>query len=70
MAFLNPKSKLRHYLSKNPDIGSKVSEFDEEKIRELIRSPFRIVYLWEKNSIHVIIVWRSERLLMLPKDKI
>ena len=54
VAFLNPKSKLRHYLSKNSDIESKVSEFDEEKIRELIRSPFRIVYLQEKklNSCH------------------
>ena len=57
-------------LSKNPDIGRKVPEFDEEKIRELIHSPFRIVYLREKNSIHVIRVWRSERLLVLPEDKI
>jgi len=57
-------------LSKNPDIGRKVPEFDEEKIRELVHSPFRIVYLREKNSIHVIRVWRSERLLVLPKDKI
>jgi len=57
-------------LSKNPDIGRKVPEFDEEKIREPIHSPFRIVYLREENSIHVIRVWRSERLLVLPEDKI
>ena len=57
-------------LSKNPDIGRKAPEFDEEKIRELIQAPFRIVYLREKNSIHVIRVWRSERLLVLPEDKI
>ena len=41
-------------LSDNPDIGRIVPEFDEEKIRELIHSPFRIVYLREKNSIHII----------------
>ncbi len=52
-------------LSDNPDIGRKVPEFDEEKIRELIHPPFRIVYLREKSSIHIIRVWRSERLLEL-----
>jgi len=46
-------------LSKNLNIGRKVPEFDEEKIREFIHSPFRIVYLREKNSIHVIRVWRK-----------
>jgi plasmid stabilization system protein ParE len=54
-------------LSDSPDIGRKVPEFNEEKIRELIHSPFRIVYLREKNSIHIIRVWRSERLLILPE---
>jgi len=57
-------------LSNNPDIGRKVPEFDEEKIRELIHPPFRIVYLREKNSIHIIRVWRSERLLILPEHQI
>jgi plasmid stabilization system protein ParE len=57
-------------LSDNPDIGRKVSEFDEEKIRELIHPPFRIVYLREKSSIHIIRVWRSERLLALPEKEI
>ena len=57
-------------LSNNPDIGRKVPEFDEEKIRELIHPPFRIVYLREKNSIHIIKVWRSERLLILPEHQI
>lgn len=52
----------------NPDIGRKVPEFDEEKIRELIHPPFRIVYLRESNTIHVIRVWRSERLLVLPDE--
>ncbi|VAX38051.1 hypothetical protein MNBD_UNCLBAC01-1988 [hydrothermal vent metagenome] len=49
----------------NPEIGRKVPEFNENNIRELIHSPFRIVYLKEKTSIHVIRVWRSERLLNL-----
>ena len=54
-------------LSDNPDIGRKVPEFDEEKIRELIHPPFRIVYLREKISVHIIRVWRSERLLVLSE---
>jgi len=54
-------------LSDNPDIGRKVPEFDEEKIRELIHPPFRVVYLKEKTSIHIIRVWRSEKLLVLPE---
>ncbi len=49
----------------NPEIGRKVPEFNENNIRELIHPPFRIVYLKEKNTIHVIRVWRSERLLNL-----
>ena len=57
-------------LSENPGIGRKVSEFDEEKIRELVHSPFRIVYLIEKSSVHIVRVWRSERVLVLPEHKI
>lgn len=56
-------------LADNPDIGRIVPEFDEPKIRELIHAPFRIVYLREHVSIHVIRVWRSERLLRLPEDE-
>ena len=50
-------------LNENPDIGRAVPEFDDKKIRELIHPPFRIVYLREKNSVQVIRIWRSERLL-------
>lgn len=55
-------------LSDNPDIGRVVPEFDDKKIRELIHPPFRIVYLREKNSVQVIRVWRSERLLRLAES--
>ena len=50
----------------NPDIGRVVPEFGEKGIRELIHPPFRIVYLREDDCVHVIRVWRSERLLKLP----
>ncbi len=52
-------------LPTNPEIGRKVPEFNEKNIRELIHPPFRIVYLKEEKAIHVIRVWRSERLLNL-----
>ena len=52
-----------------PEFGRVVPEFGEQRIRELIQSPFRVVYLREHDSIHVVRVWRSERLLKLPKDQ-
>lgn len=54
----------------NPDIGRMVPEFEEKKIRELIHPPFRIVYVRELNSIHVVRIWRSQRLLRLPETEI
>ena len=56
-------------LSDNPDIGRMVPEFEDKKIRELIHPPFRIVYLREASSVHVVRVWRSERLLVLPESE-
>jgi len=56
-------------LSDNPDIGRMVPEFEDKKIRELIHPPFRIVYLMESSSIHVVRVWHSERLLVLPESE-
>ncbi|HIJ23657.1 MAG: type II toxin-antitoxin system RelE/ParE family toxin [Gammaproteobacteria bacterium] len=56
-------------LADNPDIGRVVPEFGEEQIRELIHSPFRVVYLKEPNSIHIIRVWRSERMLRLADER-
>jgi len=50
----------------HPDIGRVVPEFGDESIRELIHSQFRVVYLRESESINIIRVWRSERLLKLP----
>ncbi len=55
-------------LNDNPEIGRMVPEFEDEKIRELIHIPFRIVYLIEQNKIHVIRVWRSEKILVLPEE--
>lgn len=52
----------------HPDIGRIVPEFDDESTRELIHTPFRIVYLREKKSINIVRVWRSERLLKLPEQ--
>lgn len=57
-------------LSNHPDIGRMVPEFNDEKIRELIHSPFRVVYLRESKSIKIIRVWRSERLPCLPDNSV
>ncbi len=55
-------------LSVHPDIGRVVSEFELEHIREIIHKPFRVVYQRDANSIKIIRVWRSERLLLLPAE--
>ena len=55
-------------LNDHPYIGRIVPEFDDEKIREIIHPPFRIVYLIEEKLILIIRVWRSERLLKLPEN--
>ena len=57
-------------LNDHSKIDRIVPEFDDESIREIIHSPFRIVYLLEEKTIHIIRVWRSERLLKLPKNEI
>ena len=55
-------------LARHPDMGRAVPEFNDDSIRELVHSPFRVVYLRESESIHIIRVWRSERLLKLPEN--
>ena len=53
-------------LADHPDIGRIVPEFDQPSLREMIHPPFRVVYLREIETIKVIRIWRSERLLSLP----
>ncbi|PID42247.1 MAG: addiction module toxin RelE [Proteobacteria bacterium] len=55
-------------LATHPRIGRIVPEFDDDSIRELVHPPFRIVYLHQSESINIIRVWRSERLLKLPQN--
>lgn len=55
-------------LKQHPDIGRLVPEFDNPKIRELIHAPFRVVYLRENKAVHIVRVWRSERILVLPDE--
>ena len=57
-------------LRDQPDMGRMVPEFEIEYIRELIRPPFRVVYRRDKKRIRIVRVWRSERLLKIPKEKI
>ncbi|HBA66452.1 MAG TPA: addiction module toxin RelE [Methylococcaceae bacterium] len=52
-------------LIEHPEIGRMVPEFAESDIRELIHPPFRVVYWLDNPQVHVVRVWRSERLLQL-----
>ena len=55
-------------LVSHPEIGRQVPEFSTPTIRELIHSPFRIVYLKEEKVARIVRIWRSERKLALPDD--
>lgn len=55
-------------LVRHPDAGRIVPEFALSHIRELIHSPFRVVYWRQKNKIVLIRDWRSERQLELPES--
>jgi toxin ParE1/3/4 len=58
------QSLLRH-----PDSGRMVPELEQEHIREIIHPPFRVVYLRHAQTINLVRVWRSERLLLLSEDE-
>jgi len=49
-----------------PESGRIVPEFGIANLREIIYSPFRIVYRFDENRVRVVRVWRSERLLKIP----
>lgn len=54
-------------LHEHPHSGRVVPEFDQPFLRELIHPPFRIVYRREPKQVRILRVWRSERLLHLPR---
>jgi len=50
-----------------PESGRIVPELGIVNLREIIYSPFRIIYRLDENRVRVVRVWRSERLLKVPK---
>lgn len=48
-------------LDKHPELGREVPEFPGQHIRELIRPPYRIVYLIKGEKIFILRFWRSQR---------
>jgi len=54
-------------LASHPKMGRVVPEFGRENLRELIHPPFRIVYRRDQAKVRIVRVWRSERLLKLPR---
>jgi len=49
-----------------PESGRIVPEFGIANLREIICSPFRIIYRLDESKVRVVRVWRSERLLTMP----
>lgn len=55
-------------LREHPEMGRIVPEFNQPFLRELIQSPFRIVYRRDPGAVRIVRIWRSERLLKLPGE--
>lgn len=66
--YVNAILEHSEILMRHPDAGRVVPEFNLEHIRELIHSPFRVVYLRHAADVVLIRVWRSERQLELPEN--
>ena len=56
-------------LVEHPDMGRVVTEFDQSFLRELIHPPFRIMCRRDSLQVRIVRVWRSERLLHLPRKE-
>ena len=55
-------------VAEHPDMGRMVPEFGQPALREIIYTPFRIVYRRKPNAVRVVRVWRGERLLRLVDE--
>jgi toxin ParE1/3/4 len=54
--------RLAHF----PESGRVVPEFGIMNLREIISSPFRIVYRHDKSRVRIVRVWRRDTLLKMP----
>ena len=52
-------------IGQHPELGRVVPELNQPFLRELIHTPFRIIYRHEQDTIFVVRIWRHERLLSL-----
>lgn len=55
-------------LGRFPSAGRVVPEFGVELLREVVVSPFRVVYRVDPGRVRIVRVWRSERLLEIPVE--
>lgn len=66
--FVDKLISLAETLVENPKKGRIVPELSIEQIREIIYKKYRIVYLLKENSIEILTVFESHKLLR--KDEI
>lgn len=55
-------------LKRFPLAGRVVPEFGVEFLREVVVPPYRVVYRADPGRVRIVRVWRSERLLEIPKE--
>jgi len=55
-------------LSKQPEIGRIVPEFNRPEIRELIHGNYRLVYELKTNQIDMLTIWHARSRISEPDD--
>ena len=61
--FIEKIFAIAESLNKNPERGRVVPEFSKPNIREIIYKNYRIVYLYEKNSISILTIFEGHKRL-------
>lgn len=55
------------HLEAHPTIGSKLPEYEGWRYRQIVEPPCRVIYRQEKNTVFIVHVMRSEKLLRHKK---
>jgi hypothetical protein len=60
----------KEYGIPDPEVPSEMRNVRGRRLREVIVSPFRVVYRVDPGRVRVIRAWRSERLLEVPEESL
>ena len=62
---INDILNLAENLTRLPQMGRKVPEYNLKEIRELIYKSYRVMYMFHENKILILRIWHGARLLSI-----